>query len=178
MFALVLRMFKGFFFGELMEITQQFLLEVFDYREGNLFWKVDRRGNKLQGKQANRLKKSNGYQELTLNKKKLYSHRVIFMMIHGWWPEQIDHIDGNKSNNLIENLREANNAQNNRNTRLRSTNTSGFKGVVYNKLNKNYNASITVNYKSIHIGCFDTPEQASEAYKKAALQLHNEFARF
>ncbi len=178
MFALVLRMPKGFFFGELMEITQQFLLEVFEYRNGNLFWKVDRRGNKLKGKQANRLKKSNGYQEITLNKKKFYAHRVIFMMIHGRWPEQIDHIDGDRSNNLIENLREANNAENNRNTKLRATNTSGFKGVVYNKLNKNYNASITVNYKSIHLGCFDTPEDAHKAYKKAALELHGDFARF
>jgi hypothetical protein len=169
---------KGFFFGGFMEITQQLLLEVFEYREGNLFWKVDRRGNKLQGKQANRLKKSNGYQEITLNKKNLYAHRVIFMMIHGRWPEQIDHIDGNRSNNLIENLREANNAQNNRNTKLRSSNTTGFKGVVYNKINKNYNASITVNYKSIHLGCFDTPEAAHEAYKKAALELHGNFARF
>jgi hypothetical protein len=178
MFALVLRMPKGFFFGEIMEITQELLLEVFDYKDGNLFWKVDRKGNKVKGKQANRLKKSNGYQEVTINKKNLYAHRVIFMMIHGRWPEQIDHIDGNRSNNLIDNLREANNAQNNRNTSLRSTNTTGFKGVSYYTSIKRYVAKITVNYKSIHIGCFDTPEEANEAYKKAALELHGDFARF
>lgn len=178
MFALVLRMPKGFFFGGIMEITQKLLLEVFDYKDGNLFWKVDRRGNKVKGKQANRLKKSNGYQEVTINKKNLYAHRVIFMMIHGRWPEQVDHIDGNRSNNLIDNLREANNAQNNRNTSLRSTNTTGFKGVSYYTSIKRYVAKITVNYKSIHIGCFDTPEEANEAYKKAALELHGDFARF
>lgn len=161
-----------------MELTQQFLNEVFEYRDGVLFWKVDRRGNKLMGKRASRLKKSNGYQEVTICKKKHYAHRLIFMMFHGRWPIQVDHIDGDRSNNLISNLREANNAQNNRNTGLRSTNKTGFKGVYYNKLNKNYNARITVNYKNIHIGCFRTAEEAHEAYKKVASELHGDFARF
>lgn len=177
-FALVLRMFKGFFFGGLMEITQQFLHELFEYREGHLFWKVDRRGNKLIGKQASRLKKSNGYQEVTINKKKYYAHRLIFMMFHGYWPVQIDHIDNNRSNNLLSNLREANNAQNNRNTKLRCTNKSGYKGVYLHKQNKNFVARITVNYKEIHLGCFKTIEEAHEAYKKAASELHGDFARF
>lgn len=171
-------MFKGFFFGAIMEITQQFLHELFEYREGHLFWKVDRRGNKLIGKQASRLKKSNGYQEVTINKKKYYAHRLIFMMFHGYWPVQIDHIDNNRSNNLLSNLREANNAQNNRNTKLRSTNKSGYKGVYLHKQNKNFVARITVNYKDIHLGCYKTIEEAHEAYKKAALELHGSFARF
>jgi hypothetical protein len=176
-FALVLRMFKGFFFGGLMEITQQFLHELFEYRDGHLFWKVDRRGNKLIGKQASRLKKSNGYQEVTINKKKHYAHRIIFMMFNGRWPEQIDHIDGNRSNNLVSNLREANNAQNNRNTKLRTSNTTGFKGVYLHNQNNRFVARITVNYKCISLGCYKTAEEASQAYKKAALELHGSFAR-
>jgi len=177
MFALVLRMFKGFFFGGYMEITQQFLHELFEYRDGHLFWKVDRRNNKIKGKQASRLKKSNGYQEVTINKKKHYAHRIIFMMFNGYWPEQIDHIDGNRSNNLISNLREATNAQNNRNTKLRVNNTTGFKGIYFHKQNKNFVARITVDYKEIHLGCYKTAEEASQAYKKAALELHGSFAR-
>jgi hypothetical protein len=177
MFALVLRMFKGFFFGGYMEITQQFLHELFEYRDGHLFWKVDRRGNKLKGKQASRLKKSNGYCEVTINKKNHYAHRIIFMMFNGYWPEQIDHIDSNRSNNLISNLREANNAQNNRNTKLRATNTSGYKGVYMSKQSGRFIARITVNYKGVHLGCFKTIEEASQAYKKAALELHGSFAR-
>lgn len=176
-FALVLRMSKGFFFGGSMDITKQFLHELFEYRDGHLFWKVDRRGNKLMGKQASRLKKSNGYHEVTINKKKYYAHRLIFMMIYGRWPVQIDHIDGDRSNNLISNLREATNAQNNRNTGIRSTNKSGFKGVSYYKSANRYIAKITVNYKGIHLGCFDTAQEAHEAYKKAAFHLHGEFAR-
>ncbi len=178
MFALVLRIPKGFFFGGHMEITQQFLHEIFEYRDGYLFWKVDRRGNKLKGKQANRLKKSNGYQEVTINKKHYYVHRIIFMMFYERWPEQVDHIDSDRSNNLISNLREANNAQNNRNTKTRASNTSGFKGVSYYTSLKKYVAKITVNYKGFHLGCFDTPEEAHEAYKKAALEFHENFARF
>ncbi len=170
-------MFKGFFFGGLMEITQQFLHELFEYRDGHLFWKVDRRNNKIKGTQASRLKKSNGYQEVTINKKKQYAHRIIFMMFNGYWPEQIDHIDGNRSNNLISNLREATNAQNNRNTKLRVNNTTGFKGIYFHKQNKNFVARITVDYKEIHLGCYKTAEEASQAYKKAALELHGSFAR-
>jgi hypothetical protein len=160
-----------------MELTQQILNDLFEYRDGLLFWKVDRRGNKIKGKQASRFKKSNGYHEVTISKKKYYAHRVIFMMFHGRWPEQIDHIDGDRSNNVLSNLREANNAQNNRNTGLRSTNMSGFKGVSYYKSNRKFIAKITVNYKSIHLGCFPTAQDAHEAYKKAALELHGDFAR-
>jgi hypothetical protein len=178
MFALVLRMFKGFFFGGYMEITQQFLHELFEYRDGHLFWKVDRKNNKIKGTQASRLKKSNGYQEVTINKKKHYAHRLIFMMFNGYWPEQIDHIDGNRSNNLISNLREATNAQNNRNTKLRATNTSGYKGVYMSKQSGRFIARITVNYKNVHLGCYKTIEEASQSYKKAALELHGSFARF
>lgn len=98
-------------------------------------------------------------------------------MAYGCLPEQVDHIDGDRSNNVLSNLREANNAQNNRNTGLRSTNTTGFKGVSYNKFNRNFNAKITVNYKSIHLGCFQTAEAAHEAYKQAAMRLHGDFAR-
>jgi HNH endonuclease/AP2 domain len=178
MFALVLQMFKGFFFGAIMEITQEFLNEIFEYKDGNLFWKVDRGNNKVKGKKANKTKKSNGYQEVKIHSKGYYAHRVIFMMIHGRWPEQIDHIDGDRSNNLLSNLREANNAQNNRNTKLRSTNTSGFKGVSFYKSANRYIAKITVNYQSIHLGCFKTPEEAHDVYKQAALKLHGDFAKF
>lgn len=177
-FALVLRVFKGFFFGGLMEITRQFLHELFEYRDGHLFWKVDRRNNKIKGTQASRPKKSNGYQEVTINKKKYYSHRLIFMMFNGYWPEQIDHIDGNRSNNLVSNLREANNAQNNRNTKLRVSNTSGFKGVYLHSQNNRFVARITVNYKCISLGCYKTIKEAHEAYKKAASELHGDFASF
>jgi hypothetical protein len=99
-------------------------------------------------------------------------------MFNGYWPEQIDHIDGNRSNNLVFNLREANNAQNNRNTKLRASNTSGYKGVYMSKQSNRFIARITVNYKGIHLGCFKTVEEASQAYKKAALELHGSFARF
>ncbi len=132
----------------------------------------------MKGKQASCLQKSNGYHVVTINKKTYYAHRIIFFMVYGRWPEQIDHIDGDRSNNVLSNLREASNAQNNRNKGLRSTNKTGFKGVSYNKINRNYNARITVNYKSIHLGCFDTPQAAHEAYKQAALKLHGDFARF
>jgi len=62
-------------------------------------------------------------------------------------------------------------------TKLRATNTSGYKGVYMSKQSGRFIARITVNYKGVHLGCFKTIEEASQAYKKAALELHGSFAR-
>jgi hypothetical protein len=89
----------------------------------------------------------------------------------------LDHIDGDRSNNRIENLREATVSENGRNA-------SGWrnrlhklpKGVIRDK--KKFNARIKIHYKSIHLGNFSTPEEASQAYQDAAKKIHGEFAKF
>ena len=91
--------------------------------------------------------------------------------------KEIDHINGDKSDNRKLNLRACNNKQNIRNRLLTKSNTSGYKGVSWINREKEWQASICVNRKQIYLGIYDKPEQAAEAYNRAALLLHGEFAR-
>lgn len=90
---------------------------------------------------------------------------------------QIDHIDGNTANNAIANLREASNAQNCMNKPKPKSNTSGFKGVRYHSRDRRWYAHIRLSGKQVHLGLFDTAEEAHAAYCEAAHRLHGEFAR-
>lgn len=107
----------------------------------------------------------------------IYMHRLIMNAKPG---EAIDHIDGNGLNNTRINMRLATQGQNNMNSIRSQRNTSGFKGVSYchDKFrNKPWRALIRFSKRLIHIGCFDTPEEAAIAYNKVALLYFGEFAR-
>lgn len=88
----------------------------------------------------------------------------------------VDHVDGNKSNNQRANLRLADKCQNQHNQGANRRNTSGFKGVSWHTRDEKWQASIKLNGKRTHLGNFDTPEAAHEAYKEAAIKLHGAFA--
>lgn len=105
---------------------------------------------------------------------------MAFLYVHGWLPEEVDHINNNgpKDDNRICNLREATKSKNQFNRGRTKNNTSGFKGVQFKKDIGKYRARIKNNLKDIHLGYFSTPEEAYEAYKEAALRLHGEYARF
>lgn len=91
----------------------------------------------------------------------------------------VDHANRNLTlDNRKVNLRVANRSQNGFNSKKPKNNTSGFKGVHFNKLIGKWQAQITVNYKHKHLGLFSTPELAHKAYCKAADELHGEFARY
>jgi len=89
-----------------------------------------------------------------------------------------DHINGDKLDNRRANLRVCSTSDNNRNQRLSKDNTSGFKGVCWNKQSKKWQANITVNWKQKSLGLFATPSQAHDAYQKAAIEFHGDFANF
>jgi HNH endonuclease len=110
---------------------------------------------------------------------KVYLHQIIMERCVGRLlnsEEQVDHRNGNKLDCRRENLRIASHAQNRWNTGHH--NSSGLKGVYLHKRSGLWQASIRVNGKKHHLGYFRTPQEAHEAYKKAALELHGEFARF
>jgi hypothetical protein len=88
---------------------------------------------------------------------------------------QIDHIDGQKANNMIENLRLANNSQNHHNLGVRSNNTSGIKGVYFDKARNKWAAETKAKGRKIFLGRYHTKEEAAKAYNEAAKFHHGEF---
>jgi len=119
-----------------------------------------------------------GYVEIGLLGHRCYGHRLAWLYVHGVWPpKQIDHINMSRSDNRINNLRLASNAQNNANRMVRSDSKSRLKGVFWHGQNGYWTAQVRVNGVRKHLGVFDTPEAAHEAYKTAAEQCHGEFAR-
>jgi hypothetical protein len=91
---------------------------------------------------------------------------------------QIDHINGNRLDNRLINLRYATNSQNQCNRVKSNRNKSGFKGVSWSSSHKKWCAQIMINRKLTNLGYYLTPEQAHEVYKVAAIQLHGVFANF
>jgi hypothetical protein len=124
---------------------------------------------------------SRGYLQVRINSKKYLAHRIIWLMQSGSFPkEQIDHINGVKTDNRIANLRDATQAENARNRGLQSNNKTGFKGVFTNSVSRinPYTSHIQSNGKIIFLGTFPTPELAHEAYRAASAKYHGEFGRF
>lgn len=109
----------------------------------------------------------------TTTKPRLFLSRFIMNPSEGM---QVDHIDGNTFNNRKSNLRICTNAENSRNTKLYSTNTTGFRGVIWDKDLKRWKVRITVDFKRIYLGSYRNIEDAAKAYDKAALKYHGEFA--
>lgn len=119
-----------------------------------------------------------GYVQFNLNNFKFSYHRVVFYLYSGLWPETVDHIDGNKLNNHPSNLRAATKAENNRNKKkyINGNYTCSFKGVSYHKRYHKWQASITFQGITKHIGYFDTPEEAARYYDIYAQLCFGEFA--
>lgn len=159
-----------------MEITQALLRDTFDYRDGSLVWRNYRAHNARKGDVAGYVK-DNGYLYVSLTGGRYLVHRLVFLMHHGYLPEQVDHINMDRLDNRIENLRAASSSQNKHNTKKRSNNTSGYKGAYWDKKAGKWKAMICKNYKQIWLGHYATAEEAAEAYRKAAELYHGEFAR-
>ncbi len=155
-------------------ITQSKLLNAFDYRDGQLIWKIARPRGVKPGDVAGRINKIN-YVIVGFGGRKYLAHRLIFMWHHGYIPEYIDHIDRNPLNNKIENLREATNSQNQANISHNKRNTSGFLGVSWESRKNKWRAQLRVKGKSVHIGLFDKPEEAYLAYCKVKYQHFGEY---
>lgn len=119
-----------------------------------------------------------GYRRIEFCGQGYAEHRLAWFYVHKEWPfGLIDHINGNKSDNRIINLRIATNGQNRANSKTYAA--SGYKGVTFKKWikNKPWQAAITHNKKVNYIGCFATPEEAHQAYCETAKKLHGEFFR-
>lgn len=120
----------------------------------------------------------NGYLQIKLGQIKDYGHRLAFLYMTGEMPpEDVDHIDGDRTNNAWRNLRSATRTENRWNTGAYKINTSGYKGAFYHSGARRWVAQINANGKKHYLGLFDTPEAAHAAYCKAAAELHGSFFR-
>ena len=154
-------------------ITQTELKNLFYYVDGQLIAKTNNKRRKAGD--ALRSMTWNGYLKGSIKGRSYRVHRLVFLYFYGFMPSQVDHIDGNRQNNRIENLREATSAQNSQNRM--STGATKIKGVVWHKQSKKWVASICINRKSVHLGSFENIEDAAQVATDARKKLHGEFAR-
>jgi hypothetical protein len=156
--------------------TKDYLNNIFNYENGNLYWKEKKGSNATEGKKAGCYNHT-GYFNVEINYIKYRLHRVIFMWHHGFLPQEVDHINGNKIDNRIENLRASTKSQNLRNSKIRKTNTSGYKNVTWRKDIKKWSVSLRAFNKNKHIGFFENLELAGLVAAMAREKYHKEFAK-
>ena len=122
----------------------------------------------------------NGYWGVRVGGVRCRAHRIAWALAHQVWPfdHEIDHINGDPSDNRLCNLRAANRSNNASNMRRSKRNKSGYKGVSWHEGAGKWQAHIRANDKNIYLGCFDTPEEAHQAYCDKARETKGEFARF
>jgi len=148
-------------------LTQAELKELLHYNPdtGALTWLKSGKGRKANGETKGL---NNGYFTIRIKGRQYKSHRLAWLYVYGVWPkDQVDHINHITTDNRIANLREVTNQENHRNASLSKNNTSGVTGVYWHKQIKKWLASIHVDYKKTHLGCFDKFEDAIAARKKA-----------
>lgn len=115
-----------------------------------------------------------GYLSLRVDGRFYLLHRVIFMYVHGRMPEQqIDHVNGVKTDNRISNLREANEHENSQNVKVHRDSSSGLLGVSWRASLKKWRASIGLDGSHKHLGYFHSKDEAYQAYCAAKRELHS-----
>ena len=149
---------------------------VFEYRDGVLYWKVDRRSNKVKGKPAGAVA-SDGRLKVGVGGKQYLVHRIIYELHHGHCTETVDHIDGNPLNNRIENLRAATPSQNALNSKIRSGTKSGVKGVTWHERDTLWHVRLRVNGAQKSFGYFKDLTEAANVAESVRNKHHGAFAR-
>jgi hypothetical protein len=158
--------------------SQEELHRFFNYKEGYLYRKIQTSSNAKINDKVGYLHPS-GYLRVSINCQKYSVHRIIWCYHFGSIPSrlEIDHIDGNKKNNMIENLRLATRSQNkSNNKRARCDSKSNILGVYWHKAKSKWVAQIRKNNKNFYLGSFVNQEDAVAARRAAELQYFAEFA--
>lgn len=167
-------------------LTAERARDIFNYDagSGDLTWKVERRAGK--GSNVVCCRPGDlvgcigpwGYRVFSFEGSGYRAHRVIWLIVHGEWPaKHLDHVNGDRADNRLVNLRECGDLQNARNRGKHPRNTSGFKGVSWDSNRGKWIAQIRIGGKrNKYLGRFDSAVEAHAAYCVAAAQYHGEFA--
>lgn len=160
------------------EVLRQLLR--YDPATGKLFWrerprewfKSDRAFNahnaRDAGKEAFVTLHHEGYFRSMIYGRFYPAHRVIWAMQHDEWPDQVDHINGDRQDNRLVNLRHVSHSENMQNKRIYSNNTSGHVGVFFNEQRRKWQAHIRTDGKRVHLGMFASREDAIIARQEAS----------
>jgi hypothetical protein len=157
-----------------MKIAPESVRDLFDYSEGNLFWKQSNGRAKCGSRAGTFLA---GYIAVRIARVGYKAHRLIWAWHHGCWPDIIDHINGNPCDNRIENLRSATHRQNSANAKRSCANTSGVKSVSWNKKDCLWRVSIRCEGELKYFGGFKDLELAELVSAEARQKHHGAFAR-
>lgn len=161
------------------DLTQERLKELlrYDPDTGHFTWLVNIRGPAYVGRQAGATLNT-GYISIKVDKTYYTGHRLACLYMTGAWPkEQVDHINGVRSDNRWSNLREATRSQNQLNQKLRTTSKTGVKGVYWSSHKRRFVAQFTTLGVRTLVGQFKTVEEAAAAIQAARESQHQEFAR-
>lgn len=146
--------------------------EIFDYRDGKLYWKIKTGKKSVVGRKVGSITPG-GYIETRVDNERHYIHRLVWLWHHGYLPENyLDHINRDRADNRIENLREVSQSCNIRNSNLSKASTSGFTGVSYSEARGKWEAYIKVDYKKINLGRHNTIEEAIRARYDAEIKYN------
>ena len=158
------------------------IIDLFEYRDNNLYWKVRPKNQVDMSKPAGNIN-GRGYRRIKIKGKKYQAHRLIYLMHNEQWDitdtsqdNSIDHIDRDKLNNSIDNLRVATNSQQQHNTGMRNDNTSGESNVYWHKPAGKWYVIVTVNNNRRSGGYFINKEDAIAKATQLRDELHGEFA--
>lgn len=160
-------------------VTPERLHELFEYRDGNLYWKHRHGGknNRAAGTKAGTSLGKRKYLRVSIDYQFYYVHRLVWLMHYGDLPDVVDHIDGDPSNNRIENLRAATHSENMRNSTLNKRNKSGVKGVHWCSKSKRWRGEVYASGKAHRVGPYNSINECRVAVEELRKLLHGEFAR-
>lgn len=157
-----------------MELTQEYLKEYlsYDVNTGVFSWIKSYRNQHI-GKTVGSFDRD-GYRQIKIKRKLYRAHRLAWFYVNGVWPDgPLDHIDGNRDHNAINNLREVTFTGNSQNQRKAHKDaTVGLLGVDLNKAKVRFRARIQVNGKRVTLGGFNSAEEAHKSYIEAKRTMH------
>ena len=157
-------------------MTKDEAVSLFEYKDGDLYWKVDRGNRKTKGKLCGQVN-NHGYRFTRYKGKTILNHRIIFLMHHGYLPKTIDHVDGNPANNRIENLRECTMSQNQYNRKTDARSKLGLRNIQFHNRDQGYVVRFRLKGKTHCFGAYKDLELAQLVADEFINNHHKEFTR-